>query len=61
VEVLRTSIGEEALAERLRQATERGRPLGSEEFIDVWSGRSIGAFARFRPAGRSGETLKISI
>ena len=34
LEVLRTSLGEEALAERIRQATERGRPLGSDEFID---------------------------
>jgi len=33
-EVLRTSIEEEALGERLREATSRGRPLGSDDFID---------------------------
>ena len=32
--VLASSVGEEMLAERLREATLRGRPLGSEEFID---------------------------
>jgi putative transposase len=49
--VLRTSIGEEALADRLRQATYRGRPLGSEEFIDVLERRE---HRRLRPlsAGR---------
>lgn len=35
MEVLRTSIDEEAWAERVRLATERGRPLGSEQFIDA--------------------------
>jgi putative transposase len=34
MKVLRTSVGEEAPAERIRQATERGRPLGSDQFIE---------------------------
>jgi len=33
-EVLRTSFAEEALAERLREATARGRPFGAEEFVE---------------------------
>ncbi len=33
VEVLRVGLAEEALAERLREATIRGQPLGGEEFV----------------------------
>ncbi len=33
-ELLRTSVGEEALIERLREATLRGRPFGSDEFME---------------------------
>ncbi|MGD0013294.1 MAG: transposase [Bryobacteraceae bacterium] len=33
-EVLRAGVAEEALAERLREATVRGRPLGGEGFLD---------------------------
>ncbi len=33
-EVLRTSAAEEFLAERLREATARGRPFGGEEFVE---------------------------
>lgn len=50
-EVLRTSIEEEALAQRLREATVRGRPLGSEEFIDRLERRE-GRRLRPRPVGR---------
>lgn len=49
--VLASSVAEEALAERLREATLRGRPLGSEEFIDELE-RKTGRQLRPLPAGR---------
>ncbi len=33
-DVLRTSVAEDSAAERLREATVRGRPFGGEEFVD---------------------------
>jgi putative transposase len=50
-EVLRTSIGEEALAERIRQATLRGRPLGSKSFVHALE-QSSGRRLQPRPPGR---------
>src|SRR4051812_13923625 len=43
-EVLRVGADEEALGERLHQATQRGRPLGEEEFrreLEAKSGRRL--------------------
>ncbi len=50
-EVLRTSVAEDSLAERLREATARGRPFGGEEFVDELERK---AERRLRPlsAGR---------
>ncbi len=53
IEVLRTSIDEEALAERIRQATLRGRPLGSKSFIHFLE-ESSGRRLQPRPPGRPG-------
>jgi putative transposase len=50
-EVLRTSVGEEAFQERLRQATGVGLPLGSDEFI-VQLGRTLDRNLQSRPPGR---------
>jgi putative transposase len=50
-EVLRGSIGEEQLAERIREATARGRPLGAAEFIDDMEQRA-GRSLRPMPSGR---------
>jgi putative transposase len=49
--VLQTSIDEEAWQQRLREATLRGRPLGSEEFIDGLESQ-IGHRLRPNPPGR---------
>ncbi len=50
-DVLRTSIGEEAFRERIREATGVGLPLGDEAFVESL-GRAIGRDLRRRPAGR---------
>ena len=50
-EVLKTSIDEEALAERIRQATLRGRPLGSKSFVHFLE-ESSGRRMQPRPPGR---------
>jgi putative transposase len=50
-EVLRTSIGEESLAERIREATLRGRPLGSKSFVHSLE-ESSGRRLQPRPPGR---------
>jgi putative transposase len=50
-EVLRTSVFEEALAERIRSATLRGRPLGEPGFIDQLE-HATGRRLRPRPVGR---------
>lgn len=50
-EVLRTGVEEEALAERIREATRRGSPLGSEPFIERVS-RTLGRDLHPRPRGR---------
>jgi putative transposase len=49
--VLRTSIDEEAWQQRLREATLRGRPLGSEAFINGLESR-LGCRLRPNPPGR---------
>jgi putative transposase len=50
-EVLRASIEEEALGERLRQSTQCGRPLGGEEFIEDLE-RKENRCLRAMPVGR---------
>ena len=50
-EVLRTSVSEEALMERLREASVRGRPLGSEDFLEAME-RKAGRRLRPLPVGR---------
>lgn len=49
--VLRSSIGEEAFQERIRQATNVGLPLGEDEFVESL-GRALGRWLRTRPVGR---------
>jgi putative transposase len=54
-EVLRTSVSEEALTERLREATVRRRPFGSEEFVEALeqkAGRRLGPLPVGRPKKR---------
>ena len=48
-EVLAAATPDEQLAERLRQATRTGRPLGSWEFISALEGRLQRALARQKP------------
>ncbi len=48
-EVLAAAAPDEQLAERLRQATRTGRPLGSWEFISALEGRLQRALARQKP------------
>jgi putative transposase len=51
-DVLKTSVADEALAERIRQATLRGRPLGNDTFvhsIEVSTGRRLRPKAPGRP------------
>ncbi len=50
-EVLRTSVGEEAFQERIREATGVGLPLGDEAFVESL-GRTVGRDLQRRPAGR---------
>ncbi len=50
-EVLRVGIEEEALRERIRTATHRGRPLGDEAFVES-VGRALGRDLRWRRPGR---------
>ena len=50
-EVLRTSVSEEALMERLREASVRGRPLGSEDFLGAME-RKAARRLRPLPVGR---------
>ncbi len=45
-EVLRTSVDDEQLVERIREATQRGRPLGEAEFVEYMEGRTT---RRLRP------------
>jgi len=65
-EVLETSVSDEALAERLREATIRGRPLGSAEFVDELERRML-RHLRPQRAGRpkkrtaDGEQLALKI
>jgi putative transposase len=57
--VLETGLGEEALRERLRQATETGLPLGDEAFVREWEGllgRDLRAHRRGRPPRLTCET-----
>jgi putative transposase len=49
--VLTTSIDEEAAAERVRQATLRGRPLGDEAFVQRLE-EITGRCLHYRPPGR---------
>ncbi len=50
-EALGSSIDEEALGRRLREASCRGRPLGDEEFVESLETR-CGRRLRARPVGR---------
>lgn len=50
-EALRVGVEEEALEERIREATRRGCPLGSEAFVER-IGRALGRDLRPRPPGR---------
>jgi len=50
-EVLRASVSEEALMERLREASVRGRLLGSEDFLEAME-RKAGRRLRPLPVGR---------
>jgi hypothetical protein len=50
-EVLRCGLEEEAWKERIREATRRGAPLGSQEFIERLS-RAVGRDLTPRPPGR---------
>ena len=49
--VLETSVGEEALGERIQEASRRGRPLGNEGFVKELESRA-GRLLRPRPVGR---------
>jgi putative transposase len=56
-EVLQTSIADECLAERLREATRRGLPFGSDEFrrkLEAEAGRDLS----LRPPGRPRRTAE---
>lgn len=50
-EVLRIGVSDEAWEERIREATRRGYPLGSEAFVEQVS-RALGRDVRPRPPGR---------
>jgi len=50
-EALRIGVQEEAMAERIREATRRGCPLGSEAFVER-IGRTLGRDLLPRPPGR---------
>ena len=50
-EALRVGVDEEAWDERIREATRRGNPLGSEAFVER-IGRMVGRDLRARPPGR---------
>jgi len=50
-EVLRIGVADEAWEERIREATRRGYPLGSEAFVEQVS-RALGRDIRPRPPGR---------
>lgn len=50
-EALRIGVQEEAMGERIREATRRGCPLGSEAFVER-IGRALGRDLRPRPPGR---------
>ena len=50
-EALRVGVGDEALEERIREATRRGSPLGSEAFVERVGG-ALGRDLRARPPGR---------
>ena len=48
-EVLAAATPDEQLAERLRQATRTGRPLGSEEFVSALEARLQRTLTRQKP------------
>jgi putative transposase len=50
-EVLRIGVEDEAVEERIREATRRGCPLGSAAFVER-VGRTLGRDLRPRPPGR---------
>jgi len=50
-DVLRVGVAEEALEDRIREATRRGSPLGSNAFVERVS-RELGRDLRPRPPGR---------
>jgi putative transposase len=59
-EALRSTVNEEALGERIRVATQTGRPLGSAEFVDRLE-RASNRQLRPRPVGRPRKERKIEI
>ena len=50
-EALRTSLAEAGMAERIREATRRGSPLGSDRFVER-VGQELGRDLRVKPPGR---------
>ena len=50
-EALRIGVEDEAMEERIREATQRGCPLGSDAFVER-IGRALGRDLRLRPPGR---------
>lgn len=56
LQVLRSTVEEEAMAERIRDASRRGRPLGSKEFVAMLeqkTGRRLAALPLGRPRHHS--------
>ncbi len=49
--VLRSSVGEEAFQERIREATGVGLPVGTDEFVESL-GKALGRSLRAQPPGR---------
>jgi hypothetical protein len=62
--VLETSVGEEAFAQRIQEASLRGRPLGSETFVETLeslSDRRLRPLPVGRPKARQEDrTLQLS-
>jgi putative transposase len=59
-EVLRTTVGEEALTERIREATRTGRPMGEPVFVHDLERRLCRRLTPGR-VGRPGQTGEIGI
>ena len=59
-EVLRLGVDAAAWEERIREATRRGNPLGSEAFIEQ-IGRALGRELRPRPPGRPRKEVYLNV